>query len=321
MRYRTLPHTTLHASVLCLGTADMGTKISREESFRLLDAFAAAGGNFIDTAAVYSDWVPGERSRVEKLLGEWLRTRGRRDRIILATKGVHPPLGAMHASRMTRRDILHDLHASLKHLNTDAIDLYWLHRDAPDHPVGEILETLDEQVRAGTIRYFGCSNWRSERIAAALEYARAHGLRGFVANQPLWNLAHVPHSRLPDPTCAVMDAAMFEVHCRTNLACVPWSAQANGYFHHRANGTLDHMSEAHRRMYGDPINDERFARAAQLVRETGMSMTDVVLAYLLAQPFPVFPIIGCRSVAQLHDSLRASDRADQAWMWEWARPL
>lgn len=307
MKTAALPQTSLTPSVLCLGTADMGTRISREESLRLLDAFVDAGGSFIDTAEVYSDWVPGEKSRVEKLLGEWLHARGHRDKIVLATKGAHPRLESMHVPRLTRDHIIHDLHVSLQNLRTDVVDLYWLHRDAPAHPVGDLLETLNEQLKIGTIRAFGCSNWRVERIKEANLYARDHDLQGFVANQPLWNMASISQERLPDPTCAVMDGSMRRYHEATQLACVPWSAQANGYFQHSANGTLGRMNDAHQRLYGNLENPKRFERAMRLSRETGQTMTEIVIAYLRSHPFPVFPIIGCRNMAQLQDSVRTSD--------------
>ena len=154
----------LHPSPICLGTADLGSAVNRSDSFALLDAYLDLGGNFLDTAKVYADWLPGERSTSEKLLGEWMRLRRNRQRIVLATKGAHPDLATMHLPRLSRAEIEADLHASLRHLQTDIIDLYWLHRDDPARPVEDILATLQDAVRAGKIRYFGCSNWRVERI-------------------------------------------------------------------------------------------------------------------------------------------------------------
>lgn len=116
MRTATIPATALSPSVLCLGTADMGAKIPRDDALRLLDVFADASGTFIDTAEIYSDWVPGEKSRSEKLIGSWLSARGGRDKLVLATKGAHPRLSSMDVVRMSRADIEADLHASLANL-------------------------------------------------------------------------------------------------------------------------------------------------------------------------------------------------------------
>lgn len=303
-----IPNTQLQPSVLCLGTADLGAKIPRDDAFALLDAFVAMGGTFIDTAEIYSDWVPGEKSRSEKLIGEWLAARGHRGSLVLATKGAHPRLESMHIGRMSRAHIEHDLNASLKNLRTDVIDLYWLHRDDPATPVEDIIATMNAQVQAGKIRAFGCSNWRTGRIRAANGYAAQHTLQGFVANQPLWNMAAVPQQRMADQTCVVMDAAMHEYHIETKLACIPFSSQANGYFQRAAAGTIDHMNASHRQLYGDEHNAQRAKCAQHIARETGMTISEVVLAYLLSQPFAVFPILGCRTLNQLHDSVSAHDK-------------
>lgn len=312
MHYIPIAGTLLEPAILCLGTADMGTKIPRDESLRILDAYLEAGGNFVDTASVYSDWVPGETSRVEKLLGGWMQSRRSRGEIILATKGAHPELSTMTTPRMSRKDIEHDLNASLKNLRTDVIDLYWLHRDAPDHPIGDILETLNDQVKAGKIRAFGFSNWRTPRIKAAQDYAAQHGLGGFAANQPQWSIAVPDLSRIPDPTVCAMDDEMWAYHKATDLAAIPYSAQANGLFNKWAQGKEE--TKPHTvRIYHRPENRQRFERIKQLSRETNMTVTQIVLGYLLSQPFPTIPIVGPRSRDQLHDSLSAADaRLDEA---------
>jgi aryl-alcohol dehydrogenase-like predicted oxidoreductase len=174
-----IPNTNLDVSSLCLGTGEFGSKLDRAAAWQLLDAFVAAGGNFLDTANVYADWVPGTKSSSEKTIGAWLAQRGNRAQLIIATKGAHPLLASMNVPRCSPADILHDIEQSLGHLQTDVIDLYWLHRDDPARPAGEIIETLAAQVKAGKIRYFGCSNWRVERIAAANSYAATSSLAAF----------------------------------------------------------------------------------------------------------------------------------------------
>lgn len=303
MKTQLLPNSTLAPAVLCLGTADFGAKISREEAFALLDAFVAAGGTFIDTAEIYNDWVAGEKSRSEKIIGEWLAQRGNRGQLVIATKGAHPRLHSMSVPRMTRKDIEHDLNASLKNLRTDVIDLYWLHRDDVSTPVENIIDTLNAQVRAGKIKHFGCSNWRADRIRAANAYAAGQGVQGFVANQPLWSLAHVPQAALADQTCVVMDDAMRAMHVESQMACVPYSSQAGGFFQKASSGMA-----ASQRMYAGDENLRRARRVQQLSQETGMTISEIVLAYLLSQPFTVFPIIGCRTLDQLNDTLTAHDK-------------
>ena len=179
-----IPNTSLAVFPICLGAASLGTESNRSDAFALLDAYTAAGGNFIDTARVYSDWIPGERQRSEKIIGEWISTRNNRTHIVLATKGAHPDL-THPIPRVTPADIDADLTESLRHLRTEYIDLYWLHRDDPIQPVGPILDTLERHRRAGRIRAYGCSNWSAARITAAAQYATAAGIAGTVGRTAL----------------------------------------------------------------------------------------------------------------------------------------
>ena len=309
MRALTLPGTTLTVAALCLGTAEFGAAIARADAFRLLDAYTDAGGNFIDTAKVYADWRPGERSIGEKTIGAWLRQRNGRNRLIIATKGVHPDLARMGVPRLAPADIATDIEASRRNLGVDALDLWYLHRDDESRPVTEIIETLNAQVTAGRIKHFGCSNWRTERIAAAQAYAQSHGLQGFRANQMMWSLAAVNHKALGDPTLVAMDAAMARLHTQTQLAAVPYTSQAHGFFHKLDAGAISSAGAFRDGAYADPVNRTRYARLLELRARTGLSLTQLVLGYLMAQPFPTVPVIGPASLAQLTDSMTAGDVA------------
>lgn len=309
MRYQSLPRTDLVPAVLCLGSAEMGAAIDPATSFDLLDRYFASGGNFIDTAKVYNDWVPGEASRSEKLIGAWMRARGNRQKIILATKGAHPDLARMDIQRLSPREIVADLEASLRHLQTDVIDLYWLHRDDPNRPVEDILETLEAQVRAGAIRYYGCSNWRASRIQAAQVYAARRGFSGFVAVQNLWNLACINPDGIGDPTLVVMDDALWKYQRDTQLAAVPFTSQANGLFQKMEMGRPDTLPANLQAMYLNPVTEARLMRLQSLRPRAGLSTTQIVLGYLTSQPFPTFPVIGPRTTAQLDDCLSAGDVA------------
>lgn len=297
---KTLPNTNLTVSPICLGTSDLGTTIPEADAFTLLDAFLDHGGNFLDTAAVYANWIPGERNVSEKTLGRWMKARGNRDKIVVATKGGHPDLATMHISRMSPQEIVSDVDDSLRNLQVETIDLYYLHRDDPTRPVSEIMETLNDQVRAGKLRYLGCSNWRWPLIRAANAYAAEHGLAGFVADQMLWNLAVVDMDALADKTVVNMDAELRQFHADTGLAAVPYSSQAGGVFQKMARGL-----QARRGMYRSPENIERFVRTQRLSDETGLSITQIVLGYLTSQPFVTVPIVGCKTLTHLEDSLTA----------------
>jgi aryl-alcohol dehydrogenase-like predicted oxidoreductase len=303
-----LPGTTLNVSSICLGTGQIGTGLDKDNSFRLLDAYVERGGNFLDTAHIYGDWVKDvERSICEKTIGAWLMARGNRDQIVLATKGGHPYLDSMQVPRLSRQEIVTDLDASLQCLQTDYIDLYWLHRDDPTRPVEDILETLNAQVKAGKIRTFGASNWQGERMRATQEYATAQGLAGFVADQMLWNAAVLAKPPADDTTLACMDAELFAFHRETGMAAIPYQSQASGLFSRMHNGTLDQMNPGARGCYKLEESRQRYERMRQVMEETGLTITQVVLGYLISQPFTTVPIVGCRNMAQLTDSLSAAN--------------
>lgn len=307
MRYASIPNTPLSPSVLCLGTADIGTKCTEKEGHEILDAFIEAGGTFIDTARVYSDWVPGERGRCERILGDWLAARDVRSRIILATKGGHPDLATMDVSRLTPETVRSDMDASLRALRVDTVDIYYLHRDNPDVPVSELVDVLDEQVGNGKTRYHACSNWTPARIRAAREYALSRKSTGFVANQMLWSIGS-PGMRPPgDTTMQAFSPAMRELHLETGMAAVPYSSQATGFFTKLEQGLIDPTGGQRAHDYDTPANRALFDTIRGIADDNGMTVSQVVLAYLLSQPFPTFPIIGCRNLHQLRDSLTAAD--------------
>jgi len=307
MRYVALPGTDLRPSVICFGTGDLGGSVDRVRSFALLDAFLGAGGSFLDTAKIYADWLPGPPSSSERTLGAWMRARGSRARVVLATKGAHPDLAAMHVPRLSPAEIVSDLEASLRNLQTDCIDLYWLHRDDPRRPVGEIVEALVGQVRAGRIRAYGFSNWSTARLREAFEYASHCELPVVAGNQPLWNLAAINVDAMADKTLAVMDAAMRQFHTETGIAAVPYSSQAGGLFQKLASGSLQATGPGTPAMYATAENALRVERARTVAQRAGLTLSQVVLGYLLSQPFPVCPIVGCKSEAHLADSLSAAD--------------
>jgi aryl-alcohol dehydrogenase-like predicted oxidoreductase len=294
-----LPGTGLIVSPLCLGGVPFGTTISEVESFTLLDRFVAAGGNFIDTARIYSDWVPGEKRRSERILGDWIASRRNRAQLVVATKGAHPFIETIDLPRTSAAEIRDDLEGSLRTLRTDIIDLYWLHRDDPARPVEQFIDALNTFLREGKIRAFGASNWTASRLRAANAYARESGQEGFSANQPFWCLG-VAQSRPPPFTGYVkFDADMDRFHRDTGLAVIPYTSQANGFFSKLARG--DQGLEKHD--FHVPAN----LAAGRLVRELAarkrVAPTAIVLAYLRTRPFRVVPIIGSRTAAQLDDCI------------------
>ena len=307
----------LSPSRICLGTGDLGSTVDKDSAFTLLDAFLDLGGNFLDTAKVYADWLPGERSISEKTIGTWMHQRNNRARVILGTKGAHPDLNTMHISRLSRAEIESDLHASLRNFQTDVIDMYWLHRDEPARPVEDILTTLNEAVKAGKIRYFGCSNWKIDRIRQANEYAEQHGLLGFAADQPMWNMAVVDKTALADPSLVIMNKALWDYHRTTNLPVIPFSASANGLFQKLARMDKPDLDLIPQKHYRSPANLKRLERARRLADRRGLTITQVVLGYLLSQPFPTIPIVSTKKLDHLQEILASSNVRLESTEIEW----
>ena len=299
--------TTLTPSSLCFGTGQFGSTIERPAAYAQLDTYYAAGGNCIDTAKVYGDWVPGEHSPSEKIIGEWLQMRKSRQDVILATKGAHFDLDAPHVRRVKPADILSDLNASLQHLQTDFIDLYWLHRDDPNQPVAGIIECLESQVKAGKIRYYGASNWRCDRLSEAQEFARANGMQGFCAVQNCWSLAKVNLDGLYDPTMAVMDDDLWQYHYSHQLAGIPHTAQAHGVFHKLAAGKRDAIAPIFQNLFLNSETERRLTKIQALSEQSGMTITQIILGYLLSQPFPTIPVFSSHSQEQMKETLTAAD--------------
>lgn len=307
MQYKNIPGTELNVSAICLGGADMGSTIEKELSFRLMDLFYEEGGNFIDTANVYANWLPVEKSISEKTIGRWLKERGLRNRIFIGTKGGHPELSTMHISRLSRNEIMHDLDESLTSLQTDYVDLYWLHRDDENRPVEEILETLNEQVQAGKIRSFGCSNWKAHRIQEAVQYTSKTKGKGFVGNQMMWSFAAINTDAVKDKTLHIMDRETMELHKKTKLAAIPYSSQASGFFTKLDN--VDHipLAEGIKRKYYNGENIHRLKRIKNVSNQLSVSISEVILGYLTSQPFTTIPIVGCKTIEQLKGSVKAGD--------------
>jgi len=295
-------------SPIALGTALFGATIDTPAAYELLDGFLEQGGTFIDTARMYNDWIPGPRGRSETLIGRWLADRRCRQVVVLATKGGHANLET-GAPRLNTRDIADDIDTSLKHIGVETIDLYYLHRDDPRTPVEPVIDALNAHARAGKIRYLGCSNWAAGRIHAANSYAEASGQMGFVANQPMWNAAVIDPAALPDRTIAVMDDAMRALHAEKGLACVPFSSQAGGLFSKLQSPLWSFAFRFGRGPAGYPPgpNRRRYVALKRVAEARSLTITQVVLGYLLSQPFVTVPVVGCRTLDQLADSMSACD--------------
>ena len=287
MPFSAVSNVATPASRLVLGTVGF---LRYADAVPMFDAFFEAGGTAFDSAYHYG------AGRADTLLGHWMHDRGIRDQTVVIGKGAHAP-------NCTPAAVTEQLHKSLGLLRTDHIDVYFLHRDNPDVPVGEFVDVLDEHFRAGRIRSFGGSNWTPARIDEANAYARAHGRESFrhISNQfsladmiePVWN-----------GCISASDDGSVEWLDRTSTTLFAWSAQARGFFTDRAGPDKRDNAALVRNWYSD-ANFSRRQRAVELAEQLGTTLPAVALSYVLAQSFPVFALIGPLNLAELRSSLDA----------------
>ncbi|WP_150307477.1 aldo/keto reductase [Planctomonas psychrotolerans] len=276
-----------------LGGNVFGWTADHRSSLDILDHYRAAGGNFIDTADVYSSWATGnEGGESERIIGEWQHQRGVRDELVIATKvSQHPEFSGLSAA-----NIVAAADASLERLRTDHIDLYYAHFDDTSVPLEETITALSQLVDDGKVRYIGISNYSPARIAELFDIVNAERLHRPVALQPLYNLVERGYE---DETRAIAE--------REKLAVLPYSALASGFLtgKYREGSEIDSPRAGGARAYLDshaavlPVLDE--VAAAHSV-----SVTTVALAWLRSQPTIVAPIASARSVEQLPDLLASA---------------
>lgn len=296
-----IPDTELELFPIGFGTVDIGLKKTEMKDIApVLETYLDMGGNVIDSARIYSDWVPPLIGRSETILGQWIKERGHRDDFILMTKGGHPRLDSMHSPRMSAQDMRHDLELSLSTLGVDCIDIYFYHRDDPSVPAGELVEIMEDFRRQGKIRYYACSNWTAKRMIEADSYAAAHGYRGFIANEMLYNIGQKYKDPNDDDTLVEMDDEMIAYHRRgTNLA-IPYFGMCSGFFHKLAVKGGDAVKDS---PYYTPGNLRVMECINHICKETGATITQAVLGFFFTRDFPVVPLAGASSVEHLKEAM------------------
>ncbi|MBP3361689.1 MAG: aldo/keto reductase [Clostridia bacterium] len=305
MKYVQLNKTELFVSRAAIGTDSIGTYIDETESKNILDSFTEFGGNLIDTAVSYADWVPGEKSRSEKLIGRWMKEKHNRDKLVLSTKGGCPNRNTMHISRLSREEINSDMDKSLMNLGVDYVDIYFLHRDDKSIAAGELMEILGELTAAGKTRYFGLSNWSAERIAEAEKYCGEHGLNMPVVSQIQFSPAR-PNLECIESTLEMMNADAFDFYSREKMNVFAFSAQAKGYFSKLDMGIP--LSPKAQSRYDNETNKEIYKLLKAMSADYGCSVTELVVAVTASNPeFITVPIIGCKNTEQVRTSIRGAE--------------
>ncbi len=286
----TLGASDLAVFPLSLGGNVFGWTADEAQSFAVLDAYAAAGGNFLDTADSYSAWVPGNSGgESETIIGDWLRARGNRDEIVVATKiGAHPEAKGLKAD-----NIKATAEQSLRRLGVERIDLLYTHFDDLSTPVEEIIATLDALVKEGKIREIAASNITAERLRASLDFSDREGLAKYVAVQPHYNLV----SR------DTYEGELAAVAAEHRLSAVPYYALASGFLtgKYRPGGPAVESARAQGagRYLADPRGPRVLAALDTVAAAHGAELASVALAWLTARPTVAAPIASARTVEQL----------------------
>jgi aryl-alcohol dehydrogenase-like predicted oxidoreductase len=289
---RRLGTTDLHVFPLCLGGNVFGWTADEASSFDVLDAYAAAGGNFVDTADAYSAWVPGHKGgESETIIGRWMKARGNRARMIVATKvGRLASLEGLSAATIRT-----GAEASLRRLDCDYIDLYFAHADDPRTPLEESLRAFDALVREGKVRYVAASNYETPRLAEALKISRREHLAPFSAVQPHYNLVHRQD----------YEGALRHLCRQEGLACVPYFALASGFLtgKYRPGVRVDSQRASSAAKYLDERGQRVLTALDEIAAARQAPVAAIALAWLLADATIPAPIASARTKAQLADLL------------------
>ncbi len=311
MSYRRLGKSGLFVHPIALGTMQFGWSADEATSYAVMDAFVEAGGNLIDTADIYSNWVAGNPGGVsEEIIGRWMKSRGNRDRVLIATK-VRGPMGQngsegrnhpLQREGLSRKWILRAAEDSLRRLQTDFIDLYQVHWVDNQVPIEETLSALTDLVRRGWVRYIGCSNFSAWRLMQALWASDKHGYEAFVSIQPEYSLVQ--------PTRANFEREIARVCEAYGLGVIPYSPLAGGFLtgKYRRGEELPQSVRA-QGIASNRMNEQNWSildKVLEIAANRGAHPAQVALAWLLSKPYVTAPIVGANSVAQLADLMPAA---------------
>ncbi|HVW15604.1 MAG TPA: aldo/keto reductase [Mucilaginibacter sp.] len=298
MEKRKLGSSGIWVKPFCFGGNVFGWTVDEKTSFELLDAYTDNGFDFVDTADVYSKWVPGNKGgESETIIGNWVKRTGKRDKLIIATK-VGKPTGPDEKG-LSKKYIMQAVDASLKRLQTDYIDLYQSHDDDKDTPLSETMEAFTELVKQGKIRVIGASNYSGARLNEALDVSRQNGLAAYQCIQPEYNLyARKEYETDIEPVCI-----------ENNIGVITYYSLAAGFLTGKYRSEKDFGKSSRGQSMQRYLNDRGLrilAALDEVAKEYDAVPATIALAWLMARPGITAPIASATSVGQLKETLRAA---------------
>ena len=303
MNHKILGNTDLNVSRLCLGTMTMGWTSNKEDSFAVMDLALEHSINFFDTADVYSFWAEGNDGGVaETWIGEWLKSRNARDKIIIATKARGRMWEGTDGEGLSRAHLMRAVDDSLRRLQVDTIDLYQSHWPDEDTPMEETFRAFEDMVKQGKVRWLGCSNHSPTQLIEALATSAKHNLPRYESLQPHYNLVHRQE----------YEAELMEICERENLGVIPYSSLAGGFLTGKyRQGSAPAKSRGHGNDRMKPYLNNKGFKIIDTLEEIGKNhnatIAQTALAWMLANPTITSAIIGANTIAQLGELLRAAD--------------
>jgi aryl-alcohol dehydrogenase-like predicted oxidoreductase len=298
----------MQISKIGLGTTRFGTRLSEEESFALMDVYTAYGGNVLDTARNYYEWVENGRGTSEKTIGKWLKLRGNRDKIIIVTKGgVFCNNGAEWKIDLSRGKLLEEAKESLEALSVNDINIYLLHRDEPNRSVEEIVETMQVIKKTVKVSLIGVSNWDIDRVRAANAYAEKKNYEPFMVIQTWWSLAEYTDAMWNDPASKHMDKETYNYILDRKMLAMAFTSQSKGFFQKAILHGIDNINQKLRERIVTPVNLKKLEYIKNYCKKNKVSPTAVVIGYITSNCVMGTALVSCTKKEQLIDILDNSD--------------
>lgn len=300
MEHRYLGNTGLQVSDICLGTMQFLWTTDEPNSFAVLNAYAEAGGNFVDTADVYSRWAPGLKGgEAETIIGKWMKEKGNRQNIVLATKVRGRMWDGANGEGLSRLHIMRAVEDSLRRLQTDTIDLYQTHSPDLNTPIEETMRAMDDLVHQGKVRYAGCSNYNGWQLMEAILTSRHAGIAEYISIQPHWSLVERE----------IFERDVYPVVKKFNIGIVPYSPLGRGFLTGKYRRNQPPPDSKRLGSVQKVLTDKNFDlldTIEEIARSRNKTAAQISLAWILTKPNVTAPIIGANNVEQLKDGLGAT---------------